>query len=103
MILIGTAPNSEAFLQVMTTYPQNTYFFVATDSEFEKVKLRDVYGPRILTFDAPLNRHTMEGMRAGFVDFLALSRCSEILASYHSSFSEKASEFGGVPMRIIRC
>jgi len=93
---------TEAFLKVMATYPISTYFFLATDSDFEKVKLRDVYGPRILTFDAPLNRNTITGMKAGFVDFLALSRCSEILASYHSSFSVKASEFGEVPLRVIK-
>ena len=93
---------TEAFLTAMAAYPATTHFFLATDSEFEKVQLRDVYGSRILTFDAPLNRHTMEGMRAGFVDFLALSRCSEILASYYSTFSAKASEFGAVPIRIIK-
>jgi len=93
---------TEAFLTAMATYPATTHFFLATDSEFEKVRLRDVYGSRILTFDAPLNRNTMEGMRAAFVDFLALSRCSEILASYYSSYSEKASEFGAVPMRVIK-
>lgn len=94
---------TEGFLTAMATYPDTTYFFLATDSEFEKVQLRGAYGPRILSFDGPLNRHTMEGMRAGFLDFLALSRCSEILASYHSSYSEKASEFGAVPMKVIRC
>jgi hypothetical protein len=93
---------TELFLNEMATYPSDTYFFLATDSEFEKVKLKDAYGSRILTFNAPLNRGTMEGMRAGFTDFLALSRCSEILASFHSSFSEKASELGDVPMRVVK-
>jgi len=93
---------TEAFLEVMATYPATTYFFLATDSEFEKVKLHYEYGNRILTFDEPLNRNTLAGMKAGFVDFLALSKCSEILASYYSSFSEKASEFGGVPLKVVR-
>jgi hypothetical protein len=91
-----------AFLQAMSEYPETTYFFLATDSESEKVRLRNAYGDRILTFNAPLNRSTTEGMKAGFVDFLALSRCSEILASYYSSFSDKASEFGNVPMRVVK-
>jgi hypothetical protein len=86
----------------MKAYTPDTYFFLATDSEFEKQRLRDAYGNRLLTFHEPLNRNTMTGMRAGFVDFLALSKCSEILASYHSSFSEKASEFGAVPMRVLK-
>lgn len=93
---------TELFIEAMKAYTSDTYFFLATDSEFEKVRLRDAYGSRLLTFDAPLNRGTMEGMRAGFTDFLALSRCSEILASFHSSFSEKASEFGNVPMRVLK-
>jgi hypothetical protein len=93
---------TEAFLEAMATYPITTYFFLATDSEFEKVKLRDVYGSRILTFEAPLNRGTLAGMRAAFTDWLALSKCTEILGSYRSTFSETAAEFGAVPLRVIK-
>lgn len=93
---------TEAFLQAMAAYPASTHFFLATDSASEKTRLRDAYGDRLLTFDAPLNRDTAEGMKAGFIDFLALSRCTEILASYHSSFSEQAAEFGGIPRKVVR-
>ena len=86
----------------MAAYPVTTFFFLATDSEFEKTKLRDAFGSRILTFDVPLNRGTLVGMRAAFTDWLALSKCTEILGSYMSRFSETAAEFGAVPLRVLK-
>jgi len=92
---------TELFLEAMAAYP-TSFFFLATDSEFEKTKLRDIYGPRILTFDGPMTRWNIAGMKASFTDWLALSKCTEIIGSYTSSFSQTAADFGGVPLRVIK-
>jgi hypothetical protein len=93
---------TELFLEAMAAYPVTTHFFLATDSNVEKTKLRDIYGSRIIGFDGPLTRWNMEGMKASFTDWLALSKCTEIIGSYKSSFSATAAEFGGVPLRVLR-
>jgi hypothetical protein len=93
---------TELFLEAMAAYPATTHFFLATDSDLEKARLRDAYGNRIIGFEGPLNRWTLAGMKAGFTDWLALSKCTEIIGSYESSFSKTAAEFGGVPLRIVK-
>lgn len=89
-----------AFVRKMDKYPPGTMFFVATDSHDERVILQQKYSGRVLTGSTILLRNMKAGTEGAFVDFLALSRCSEIIGSSGSSFSEMAAAYGGVPLEV---
>jgi len=92
---------TEAFVCAMDEYPPGTVFFLASDSEEERIVLRQKYPGRILIGAGILGRRDTAATTEGFVDFLGLSMCSEILGSSGSSFSEMAAAFGGRPLRVI--
>ena len=87
-----------AFIKAMGTYPPDTLFFVASDSDAERVAMEARYPGRILKGAKRIDRMNV---KEGFVDFLALSMCSEILGSYSSSFSETAAAYGGCPLKTV--
>jgi len=89
-----------AFVRKMDEYPPGTMFFIATDSDDERVVLRQKYSGRVLTGSTILVRNMRAGTEGAFADFLALSRCTEIVGSSGSSFSEMAAAYGGVPLQM---
>ena len=91
---------TEAFVCAMDEYPPGTVFFLASDSEEERIILRQKYPGRILIGAGILSRRDTVGTTEGFVDFLGLSMCSEILGSSGSSFSEMAAAFGARALRV---
>jgi len=92
---------TRAFFQAMDAMPERT-FFVATDDPKEYEAMVARYPGRIIQRAPALRRDTLEGIQDAFLDFLALSRCTEILGSSGSSFSEIAAIYGDVPIRIIQ-
>jgi hypothetical protein len=65
--------------------------------------LRDRLGPeKILAFERLRQRNTVEGMVEGAAVFFALAGKSRIFGSANSSFSEVASEYGGVELVLLR-
>lgn len=76
-------------------------FFLATDEPEVKRQLLERYPNRILTFDAPLQRDTVEGMQAAIVDCFCLSQTSRILGSYNSTYSSLAAEIGGIELEEV--
>ncbi len=93
---------TEAFEAAMDAYPAHTKFFVASDNAGEKARLLARYPGRILVAALVLNRRSQEGGQQAFLDFLGLARCSEVLGSFASSFSEISALYGGCPLRVIR-
>ena len=91
----------EAFISQMNTYPITTQFIVATDSLIEKRTLQEHFGPRVIFHATSLSRMTQQGMKGAVDDFIALSKCSTILGSYQSSFSELAALYGDKPLQVI--
>lgn len=91
---------TEAFVCAMDEYPPGTVFFLASDSYEERIVLRQKYPGRILIGAGILSRRDTVGATEGFVDFLGLSMCSEILGSSGSSFSEMAAAFGARALRV---
>ncbi len=77
-------------------------FVVASDDRAEREFIAQRYPGRVLTFAEHLNRNTTMGGVDAMLDFLALSKCKEILGSAHSSFSELAAMYGGCPLKIVR-
>jgi hypothetical protein len=88
-----------SFIKEMRKLPE-ALFFIATDDKKELQILSDEFPWRILSQSTHFNRHTLEGIQEAFIDFLALSQCSQILGSAASSFSEIAAAYGGIPLHV---
>ena len=90
-----------AFIEAMEAYPPTTKFVVATDSTIEKEFLQKRFGDQLQFYAVSFSRMTALGMKSAVDDFIALSKCTEILGSYDSSFSELAAMYGNKPLRVI--
>ena len=77
-------------------------FYLATDSEEDKRHLKQRYGERILTYDCPLTRGSLQGMQAAVVELWALSRTREIIGSHRSTYSQLAAELNNIPCHMLR-
>ncbi len=77
-------------------------FYLATDSEEDKRHLKQRYGDRILTYDCPLTRGSLQGMQAAVVELWALSRTREIIGSHRSTYSQLAAELNNIPCHMLR-
>jgi hypothetical protein len=85
----------------MAAYPLTTLFFVASDDDSERKTMQARFPGRILVAASIIDRFTFNGGVNSFLDFLGLSKCSEILGSASSSFSEMAAAYGGIPLKIV--
>ena len=90
-----------SFFDAMDRMPDRI-FFVATDDQNEYTAMVARYPGRIIERKPILRRDTLEGIQDAFLDFLALSRCTEIIGSAGSSFSEIAAAYGSIPIQIIQ-
>jgi len=94
---------SELFWSAMAAYDPSVLFYIATDSEEERFQTIERFPNRILKgSDTILCRNDPFGCREAVLDFYCLSRCTEIVGSCYSSFSEMAAMYGGVELRIMR-
>lgn len=93
---------THAFLKKMLTYHTNIFFFIATDDNEEwEIIAKTIPVERLVRANINHSRNTLSGMFGAVVDFLCLSKCSEILGSAGSSFSEMAAAYGDCPLHII--
>jgi len=88
---------TSAFIGAMTAYPSSTKFFVASDSDADRQALETQFPGRIVS----IAKDQTQGMQNALKDFVALSRCSEVLGSKGSSFSELAALYGGAKFTAI--
>jgi hypothetical protein len=79
-----------------------THFFLATDDQPTERAVTDTFLGRVTTRGKDLARNRTAGVQDALVDLLVLSKCSLILGSYWSSFSQTAAEMGGVELEIVR-
>lgn len=77
-------------------------FFLATDDASLKRRLADQFPGRIITQDCRGSRADLAGMEEAVVDLWTLARCSRIIGSFWSSYTDTAAEIGGIPLTIIR-
>lgn len=88
---------------VMRSYPDQTRFFVSTDSQEAFQWLRVHFGDRVFQKEKRLNNRTeIGGIREGLVDMLLLSQCDSIIGTFGSSFSAIAGLFGGRPVLMVK-
>jgi len=75
---------------------ENCQFYVATDSEEEKKRLKDIFGKRILSFPRAADRNSISGMQDALVELYVLSHTQKILGSMQSSYSETAAQISNI-------
>jgi hypothetical protein len=75
-------------------------FFLSTDSKEAEEFIRQKFPGDVMSLEKELSRNSEEGIKAALIDMLSLSRTSKIIGSYYSSFSEVASEIGGITLEI---
>ena len=93
---------TEAFFRAMDAYAATTTFFLATDSPVERGAIQGRYPGRVIALPTECyHRDLLKGIQEAFREFLGLAKCSEILGSTGSSFSEMAAAYGGCTLRLI--
>lgn len=78
-----------------------TRFFLATDDATVMHTLAERFGHSVICGDDNPNRHTRQGMLHAAADLWALSLTSRIIGSYYSSYTDLASQLGGIPLKIL--
>ena len=73
-------------------------FCLVTDDLAVKMRFQNLYGEAIYSPTTVLGRMTAQQQYAGVIDWLLLHRCSKILASAGSSFSELAALRAGIEL-----
>jgi hypothetical protein len=91
----------ESFLQRMRETP-DAFFVVATDDTNVKEAIEQEFLGQCIFPATSLSRRTEEGMVHGVADFFALTKCTQILGSTASSFSEMAARYGGSKFTIVK-
>lgn len=76
-------------------------FYLATDDANLKSQLLARYPQRIITQPCQGTRSNLQGMEEAVVDLFTLARCSKLLGSYWSSFSDTAATLGHIPFQYI--
>jgi hypothetical protein len=76
-------------------------FFLASDEINVKNKFKELYPGSITSPIYTLGRMTKEQQQHGIVDWLLLHKCSKILASRGSSFSELAALRAGIVLEVV--
>lgn len=93
----------ELYVERMKSYGDQVEFFLASDSPEVKNELCRQFGGRIITPSGDLSRDSRSGMQQAVVELFALSRCSELIASNWSSFSDAAADIGSIlAVKIIK-
>jgi hypothetical protein len=82
---------------------QTLSFFFTSDNMKERINAMHKFPGRVRLSSVIYNgRSSVSGMINGAIDFLTLSRCTKVLGSFRSSFSEMAAAYGGVPYVPVR-
>lgn len=76
-------------------------FFLTTDDNEVEVKLKNIFGDRIVTQpDKYWGRDSEKGMASAIIDLLCLSKCKVIIGSYASGFSAFPAHYGNKELII---
>ena len=77
-------------------------FYLATDDPNTECMVVARFPGRVTIRAKDFARDRTKGVQDALVDLLVLSKCSLVLGSYWSSFSQTASEMGGGALEIVR-
>lgn len=93
-IIVST---DDAFIEAMKQ-EEGAKFFIASDDEEVKWKMREIFKGRTITQETDARRDIVRSLQDAVVDLYCLTRTRKILGSYWSSFSDEAAEIGNIPM-----
>lgn len=94
-------PAFEAKVSALLEENPDQQFFLASDEINVKNKFKELYPGSITSPIYTLGRMTKEQQQHGIVDWLLLHKCSKILASRGSSFSELAALRAGIVLEVV--
>lgn len=94
-------PAFEAKVSALLEENPGYQFFLASDEINVKNKFKELYARSIISPIYTLGRMTKEQQQHGIVDWLLLHKCSKILASRGSSFSELAALRAGIVLEVV--
>ena len=96
--------STDAFLSAMEAEiaaDPNVKFYLATDDLSEEKTLREYFPDRIISNEGrDLSRDSVTGIQDALVDLYSLSRCSKIIGSFYSSFTDLAADIRGIPLIV---
>lgn len=95
----------ELFIQKMRMEMEadpSVLFYIASDSTEEKIKLKEIFGSKILTRMEEVRRDTQEGIEEAVVELYALSHTSRIYGSHDSSYSTLAASLSGIGLQVLK-
>ncbi|GHV49186.1 hypothetical protein FACS1894181_07460 [Bacteroidia bacterium] len=78
-----------------------TKFFVASDSNEEKLKLKELFGDAIITSFKEIRRDTEEGIVDALTELYMLSLTEKIYGTSYSTYSTLAAQLSGIPIEIL--
>jgi hypothetical protein len=76
-------------------------FYVASDDLGEKVKLKNLFGDRIVSIFEKVSRDNIKGIQDALVELYTLSSMSKIYGSCKSTFSQLAADLSGKQLEIL--
>jgi hypothetical protein len=94
-------PAFEARVSALLEENSGQQFFLASDEFNVKNMFKELYPGSITSPIFTLGRMTKEQQQHGIVDWLLLHKCSKILASRGSSFSELAALRAGIVLEVV--
>lgn len=104
---IGSITHSPTSLFIERMYEEinqdkKCLFYLATDSEEEKKRLKSIFGKRLITSPRSADRNSIHGMKDALTELYILSRTCKILGSMQSSYSETAAQISGIPYELLK-
>ncbi len=96
--------STNAFLSAMEAEiasDPDVRFYLATDDLSEEKTLREHFPGKIISNEGrDLSRDSVTGIQDALIDLYSLSRCSKIIGSFYSSFTDLAADIRGIPLIV---
>lgn len=76
-------------------------FYLATDSEEEKARLKNLFGKHVIISPRAADRNSIAGMQDALTELYILSRTKKIFGSMKSSYSETAAQITNINCELL--
>ena len=97
----------QKFIDESKKFDEKTTFYLTSDSDYVKLKFREIYGDRLFMYDRKTSildsRLNSFGIQEDFIEMLLLSKNSHIIGTYLSTYTEVAWWFGGATAKVVVC
>lgn len=80
--------------------PETKFYLASDDAEVVK-DFQSRFGDIIMNFPGAMERNSEAGIKHAIIELYALSRCTRIWGSFHSTYSEFAAIIGKIPLEVV--